>query len=825
LSSPVNVADLPDITFYVAGCGCSTLELRKAGRSIAARRAQLRQIAPLGGRIGLMFPSSPELVLYWLAAVAAGLTPLILQYPTRKMSREYWSRSLVDAVGAADLSIIVHDSAIDIGDIEGAVIHCFSGEPPITEKECCVIAGNPVLQMSSGTTGNRKPIGFTWEQLKTHVCAYNQIMQMTPADCVVSWLPLYHDMGFIAAFAMPLLLGVPMVMIDPIVWVQERELLFKAIREQRSTICYMPNFGFEVMSRIPRGPHALDSMRLWISSSEPVYKETLERFAAATRTPLAKMRACYAMAENVFAVSQSEGIATTTHNGAELVSCGRPLPGTDVKVVDGQIFVRSPVSLRSYLSGETIVDEEGFYPTGDMGILDRGELFIAGRVHDILLQAGQKFFLSDFDFIVNEVDPTCRGRAASLALRDEYLRTEKLVILIEREDFLDEAALADLQARLAKRLPTEIFELYFVPTGFITKTSSGKINRKATTADFRRWQDGRAERSKALERTPPLEDALATFFPFADRKVPLGEALDSLGLVLARLLADEHGLVFDISKSLDEFATRVPPSRGAATVAEHRGITLVSCMDGSAHAFSPTPEDLLDISRHLGIQVSFERICLPPAYFLWQDIVFRDYFMPRNPSPAYRSYLSVLDRLDQASVLLFDCGNEIGLQDCSFPILDRRFKRTAVADLLCFRYQRFAQQHHQLPVGRLMLGSAVTKEQRQQAFTNIVRYFGIPLFRVCSHPLLAFLTEDWEYYDLSGRSIEPMRTDFVAALKDFLSAKLGRLPRRELKLGSDRPGYEDMAHFCSFVVDPALVNAVVQYFDAFVILGLPNAMP
>src|SRR5262249_6891073 len=105
-----------------------------------------------------------------------------------------------------------------------------------------------ILQMSSGTTGQRKAIRFTLQQIGRHADDYNATLGLSANDRIVSWLPLYHDMGFIACFVMPLLFGVPVAMIDPIDWVHSPGLLFDVIETVGGTLCFLPNFGFEVMS-------------------------------------------------------------------------------------------------------------------------------------------------------------------------------------------------------------------------------------------------------------------------------------------------------------------------------------------------------------------------------------------------------------------------------------------------------------------------------------------------------------------------------------------------------------------------------------------------
>src|SRR5918911_2837596 len=627
------IAELPTVVFLDERGG-QKLHLDRCGRQIAYLSDLIQARMPSARRVGILFRSTPELVLYWLAVLDSGKTPLIMQYPTKKLSLDYWQHTLASTTDMLSIDGIVCAPEVKNALSGLATLLVHEGAIPEADRECLSIAPGSVLQMSSGTTGTRKGIEFAWNSLKRHVALYNEVMKLTPEDRIISWLPLYHDMGFIAAFAMPLLLRIPIVMIDPITWVENRDLLFDAIRDHHGTICYMPNFGFEVMSRARCSPDDLASMRLWISCSEPTYRASIERFCSATGTPADRIAVCYAMAENIFAITQRSGLRFTERADQEVVSCGFPLPDTDLKIVDGQVWARSPTSIANYVGGESILDDDGFYPTGDMGFFEDGELYLEGRRHDLLVQAGRKFFLNDFDYLLNEADPSCRGRGAALALHDKRLGTEKLVFVVEREDFYDRQARASLHKALAAALPIEDFELHFVPTGFITKTSSGKINRSKTVADFGRIGNWRAARPGRLG----LDKRLEEIFPFTDRARPLAEVVDSLGLVMASLAVQEHVIAFDRSMSIADLLSADRSANSTKDEAGEEVVSLVAVLDPISNGFSLTGDDIDAISKTLGIKVVYEHVCLPPVYFLWQDIVFRDYFLPRDFDERYDAF-------------------------------------------------------------------------------------------------------------------------------------------------------------------------------------------
>ena len=344
-------------------------------------------------------------------------------------------------------------------------------------------------------------------------------------------------MGFVACFLMPLMLGVPVVMMDPMTWVRRPSSLFEAIRKHNATTCYMPNFGFEVMAKHADG-QSFPSMRRWVSCSEAVQATTFERFASATKTPGDRLSACYAMAENVFAVTQCDGMKVVTIDGNSLVSCGLPIRNVSLKIVDGQIWVRSPSSLVSYLDGTSIADADGFYPTGDLGRLIDGELAVIGRKHDLVNISGKKYLLHDLDRALVAAAPNAEGRAAALAHREPAIGTEVPVFLIEGRDFYLRSDREDVRARLAQETELESFSLDFVPPGFLTKTTSGKLNRQSSAASYEAMLAWR-ETHRSKNASPSLEDEIVRLFGELPFDVPIETLLDSLGLAsLTNLLSD-----------------------------------------------------------------------------------------------------------------------------------------------------------------------------------------------------------------------------------------------------------------------------------------------
>src|SRR4029077_14063675 len=169
-----------------------------------------------------------------------------------------------------------------------------------------------LLQHSSGTTGLQKPVLITHGAVLSHVGNYAKAIALNDHDKVVSWLPLYHDMGLIAAFHLPLASGIPTIQIDPFEWVMVPSLLLDAISLERGTISWLPNFAYNMIADKIADDELdginLESWRLVINCSEPVRYESHQRFVERFRhwglNPSA-ISSCYAMAETTFATTQT----------------------------------------------------------------------------------------------------------------------------------------------------------------------------------------------------------------------------------------------------------------------------------------------------------------------------------------------------------------------------------------------------------------------------------------------------------------------------------------------------------------------------------------
>jgi len=824
MSRLFRLEDLPPVTF-VGGAAEERLDLSSCGGRIQAIADRVAGRFTPGEPVGIIFRSSPQLVLAWLGVLHAGRVPCVLQYPTEKLNKAYWRESIQHTMGVCGIRGLVHGS--ELADLPGDNLTLGSCSEEIPLRGDFPEKGE-ILQLSSGTTGFKKGVAFSFGHLASHMEAYNRVLGLGPGDRIVSWLPLYHDMGFVACFLLPLMLGVPIVMMDPIVWVARPALLFDAVEAHGGTTCFLPNFAFEVLAKAAAG-RRFPGMRRWISCSETVYLETFRKFQAATGAGDATLYACYAMAENVFAVTQSQGLEVLELDGALHVSCGRPIPGTDVKVREGEILVRSQHSLHAYAGGEDFRDAEGFYPTGDIGVLVDGALVITGRKRDLVNIAGRKFMLNDLDLRMGTLFPEAAGRIASLARFDPALGTEQVLFLVEMAHPWRWFPEAGLVQAIRDATGLESFECHAVPPAFITKTSSGKINRVETLKDWILAEKAAVPSSGAAD----LATDLASMFGGLDPHRPVDSQLDSMGLVVLRMICEDHGVPLRPGMTLAEFQAREPvrPAREPGEI-----FSIVALMDGIKLGFGADwkladPPFLEALSRIVGCPVTFEHLVVPPLPVLLSDLVFHDYFLPRQTDSAFSAVAECLGKIEHASMLLLDDEDNFRLpQYCVYPRLDHRFTHHPLEAFLGHRFTRYTLKHHLLPRNPA-LGIEVTPQAVLEALDDLRLCLRKPIMTLAFHQEYRDWTGDWDYREYRDfHSDEDYRDhpidldrirEAILAYVAFHQADCDRLPGA----GENQFIMKDPPHFCSFLINPKVLEWLVNRYDSFCIIGLPSSVP
>jgi len=492
-----------------------------------ARALRSRGVRP-GETVIVILPHSPHLFYAFCGALAAGAVASFMAFPSPKQDRaryvadhaKLFARIRPRAVVTDDASAAALREALDALGIaivlaDEALLHADADEAGAIEPDEAAIA---VLQHSSGTTGLKKGVMLTHRAIFTHARALNAALGITERDCIASWLPLYHDMGFVACFLGSLINGTHLVALDPFEWVARPALLFDAIEAHAATLCWLPNFAFSHLARTVPAQRRwnLRSVRAFINCSEPCKPATFarfaERFVDSGVTP-EQLTVSYAMAENVFGVTQTPlgaparvlrvdgeaflaGRIIACGDGEDaraLLSCGLPLPGVEIAIrapdglpaatgMVGEIHLRSPFLFSGYdkLPERTAaVLRDGWYASGDLGFIDDGELFVTGRVDDMIVVNGRNYYAHEIEELVNELPGVVPGRAVAFATENATADATGVTVALEIAPDADERALVRLvKERVFDSLTLALGSVHIVPRGALFKTTSGKIDRE-----------------------------------------------------------------------------------------------------------------------------------------------------------------------------------------------------------------------------------------------------------------------------------------------------------------------------------------------------------
>jgi acyl-CoA synthetase (AMP-forming)/AMP-acid ligase II len=485
-----------------------------------------------GEHVVVVMPLGLQLLISQLGVMRAGGIASIFTHPSEKIASAVYSEKLRHVIEAFHPRAIVTTQAYST-DVEAAVgedtkIVLFEATAEGAGKAASrwqdVLARDiAMIQYSSGSTGLQKAVALSHDMAIAQCEAYATAISLGADDRVCSWLPLYHDMGLFSSWLMPILKGVPVSMIDPFLWVKQPESLLRLITDTKGTLCWLPNFAFNLMAQRVGGDHALaldlSTMRGFVNCSEPVSAHSLQIFEQAFAPAGLRTSAlwtCYAMAENSFAVSSARdgialadtvylnvsklgaGIVETAKSGRNvaIVSCGRPVPGTEVAVVHrdtglpverriGEIVLRSCYALREYYRNPELshaaFTQDGWYRTGDLGFIHDGSVYITGRKKDLLIVGGRNFYPQDIEQIADAFPGVVAGRSVALGMADEEFGTEKVILLVESRlsDETEKSRLGNaIRKAVFDELDCPLSDVRLVPHMWLLKTSSGKIARR-----------------------------------------------------------------------------------------------------------------------------------------------------------------------------------------------------------------------------------------------------------------------------------------------------------------------------------------------------------
>jgi acyl-CoA synthetase (AMP-forming)/AMP-acid ligase II len=507
---------------------------------------------PVGGVVLLLLPHSLELFLLQIGMVLTGRLPAILAWPTTRVDPRKYRENLLHQLSnlpageviappalarALDPGLPYRVSSLAVAGAEALEqgMGVADQTAPTAKRPYQPSADTPAdalfLQFSGGTTGAQKCVVVTASMLERQLARLQEALAFDPAtDGVASWLPMYHDMGLIACLWFPLWAGAPSFHCAATDWLLEPDLLFGALARYKATFCWLPNFAFAYLAgareRMKRGPYALGHVRGYVDCSEPVRLRSLRAFAdtfADWGVTEGQLQASYAMAENVFAVTQTplgalpaqhprSAVRKTTAESSALafdllddvyVSSGPALAGVEIRIrhadgtpvgenEPGGIEIRTESLFAGYWGNDgfktSVLVDGGWYQTGDYGFVAGGELYVIGRTKDIIIVGGQNIFPEDVEALANTVPGVYTGRVVAFGAPDEAQGTEAMCVIAEMRGDYDEkqatAIGAQIRALVVASIGVAPRFVWVKPERWIVKSTAGKISRKETRTRF-----------------------------------------------------------------------------------------------------------------------------------------------------------------------------------------------------------------------------------------------------------------------------------------------------------------------------------------------------
>jgi amino acid adenylation domain-containing protein len=570
--------DQPALTFLADGereeRSLSYGELDRRARAIGG---YLREHGLRGERVLLLFPPGLDYAAAFLGCLYAGVVAVPVYPPTGSRGGPRLQAILADCEPRGVLTVAALRATLDrllerserFRHLVRLEVDGLPDGAADSWRELSLKADDlAFLQYTSGSSGTPKGVMISHGNLLTNQRMIQEAFGTDAGSVVVSWLPLYHDMGLIGGLLHPLYLGARGILLSPIHFLQRPARWLQAVSRYRASVSGGPNFSYDLCARkiTPEEAAGLDlsGWRVAFNGAEPVRAQVLERFASAFAAASFRREAffpCYGLAEATLLVSggraaeeapvltveaaalgrgRVEEAAGAPEDGRalRLVGCGRVPSGLCVRLVDpvtgaecpvgtvGEIWVAGESVAHGYWSrpresaetfgGRLAGGRETFLRTGDLGFLRVGELFVTGRIKDLILIHGRNLYPQDIEWTVERSHPGLRpGSGAAFTV--EVDGEERLVVVHEvvsrGSNLLGEVALAVRRA-VAEEHGVQVSSLLFVKTGAVPKTTSGKIQRRACRdaylagelAALAEWREGMAvNRERVAPRTPAEE--------------------------------------------------------------------------------------------------------------------------------------------------------------------------------------------------------------------------------------------------------------------------------------------------------------------------------
>jgi len=512
-------------------------------RRAGAVAAGLRDLGVVPGQaVGLMLPTSLDYFSAFYGTQLAGGIPVPLYPPARLSQIEDHLRRQAGILETAEAQVLVTfpevlplarllraqlpglRKVVTVSELTGTG----GGMPAVREDDIAF------LQFTSGSTGNPKGVTLTHANLLANLRSIGKAVDIGGEDVVVSWLPLYHDMGLIGSWMGSLYFGMPLILMSPLTFLARPSRWLWAIHRHRGTLSPAPNFAYELCVAKVEDAEIdgldLSSWRYALNGAEPVSPEAMRRFTeryvpygfspralapvyglaecslALAFTPVGRGPVVDTVDREVF---QKTGEAVPAAEGLRFASCGFPVPDHEIRIVDesgkelgerreGRLEFRGPSATSGYYrnpEATRLLIRGDWLDSGDRAYIAGGEVYLTGRVKDIIIRAGRNLYPHELEEAVGEIPGVRKGCVAVFGSADPESGTERVVVLAETRERGDaelERLRREIQDMAVDLLGTPADDVVLAPPHTVPKTSSGKVRRAASRELYERGRLGRS---------------------------------------------------------------------------------------------------------------------------------------------------------------------------------------------------------------------------------------------------------------------------------------------------------------------------------------------
>ena len=502
---------------------------------LAAAGLQARGVRP-GDHVALLGPTTRRLITTIQATWLTGAALVTMPLPMRMGALDRFIEDTRNRIRRSDTKVVVIDPEL------AAFVEPQPGDPPfVTLDELYADQGlsdsdytrpdsDPdslaVLQFTSGSTSEPKGVMLPHRAICNNLDGAWQAAKISPDEVMVSWLPLYHDMGLVGFLTIPMTLGCTLVQGAPQDFLAKPLRWLEWISTHGGTGTAGPNFSYALAARALRRTDAeldLSSMRVWLNGAEPIDPDTFRSFfAAGERFGLDPAGAfpAFGMAEICIAgcfPEPSAGLHTDwvdktalehdrqavpvdadAESATELVLLGRPVPGLEISIIDtvtgepcgdrqvGELRIAGNSLTAGYYrqpdeTAELIID--GWLHTGDLAYTVDGSLVVCGRIKDVIIVGGRNVYPQDIEKVAGDVPGARTGNVIAFGTEGRQGAQNIIVVAEARADDLD-AVVKGITVAVTEAVGIPPKQVLLVQPGTVPKTSSGKLQRSACKQQF-----------------------------------------------------------------------------------------------------------------------------------------------------------------------------------------------------------------------------------------------------------------------------------------------------------------------------------------------------